>query len=103
MGEKAKKDFIRDTIKDKQIDFVGLQETMRTEYPDWLLNALSGDIDFEWILNPSRGRSGGILVGLNKNTFDIVDRDIGKYFTRALLVNKANGLSWNLVIVYGDA
>jgi hypothetical protein len=47
---------------------------MRAEYPTWLLNALSGDFDFEWICNPSRGRSSGILVGLNKDTFEIIEK-----------------------------
>jgi hypothetical protein len=43
---RQKRDLVSDTIKEKQIDFVGLQETMRTGYPPWLLNALSGGFDF---------------------------------------------------------
>jgi hypothetical protein len=32
-GKKAKKSYIRQSIKDFKLDFVGTQETMREDYP----------------------------------------------------------------------
>ena len=57
----------------------------------------------DWTKIPSRGRSGGILVGINENTFQILDKEIGVYCIRVKISNKIDGFCWNLIIVYGDA
>jgi hypothetical protein len=48
------------------------------------------------------GRSGGMLVGVKKMDYDIVEVEKGDYFMRCLVVNKCDGFRWNLVIIYGD-
>lgn len=56
---------------------------------------------FSWRWSPSRGKSDGILVGTRNETFQIIEQHINTYFVRLLLLNKGDGLQWNLVIVYG--
>ena len=99
----AKKDFIRETTLSASVDFIGLQETIMQEYPDAFLSSLCGIFDFDWTSIPARGRSGGILVGVNRDTFQILEKDPGVYCVRVKLSNKKDGFCWNLIVVYGDA
>lgn len=65
------------------------------------MRSICGAHDFLWNWAPSRGKSGGILVGIRNEIFQILEHQIGTYFVRVLLLNKADGFKWNLVIVYG--
>lgn len=67
------------------------------------LHSLSYGIFFEWHWNSPRGRSGGILVGVNKDNFDVVHVEHVVYFLRVLVYDRCAKFSWNLVAVYGDA
>jgi hypothetical protein len=46
---------------------------------------------------------GGILLGVNKETYDVVDKQMGVYYVRFLIASKKDYFTWNLVVVYGDA
>ena len=52
---------------------------------------------------PPRGRSGGMLVGINLGTFDVGEVEEGEYFVRFKIRNKEDGFQWNLISVYGAA
>jgi hypothetical protein len=42
-------------------------------YPANFLKEISGGYEFHSDGIPTRGRSGGILLGVNKETYDVVD------------------------------
>lgn len=67
------------------------------------LSNLGGGGQFSWKWSPSKGRSGGILVGIRDSIFDIVEQQNGDHFVRLLLYDKTNDSRWNLVVVYGAA
>lgn len=56
---------MQDLIRDSNVDFVGILETIKHDFSAGLLHSLSGQkkLKWEWLL--SCGRSGGILVGVN--------------------------------------
>lgn len=56
--------FLKDLILEKQFHFIGLQETMIANCEDNLLKRFDPNQDFLWMWNPSKGKSGGILVGV---------------------------------------
>jgi hypothetical protein len=101
-GGREQKNYIRQSIKDYKLDFVGIQETMRQDYPT-ILKEISGGYEFHWDGIPARGRSGGILLGVNKETYDLVEKPMGTYYVRFLVASKKDNFTWNLVVVYGDA
>ena len=72
IGKDIKRNFIRDTILEKQLDFVGLQETIKSDFTKNELHNLAGGKKILWEWNPHRGKSGGILVGIKHDGFDIV-------------------------------
>ena len=103
MSDKEKIDFIKECVSKYMLDFIGIQETIKQEFSPNFLSGIGGDMEFNWTWNPARGKSGGILVGINKNSFDILEKEQGEYFIRTLLSNKKDGFCCYLVIVYGDA
>ena len=59
---------IADSIRDHQLDFVGISEIGKHDFSSSLLNRLFGGVDFTWVSRPPRGRSRGILLGIRKDT-----------------------------------
>ena len=92
IGPDIKRSFIRDIIVSKKLDFVGIQETIKNDFSRNGLRNLCGGRNFQWSWNPTRGMSGGILVGINKDTFEVINVEKGVYFIRTLLHDKKPNL-----------
>ena len=88
IGQDIEKNFIRDTILEKQLDFVGLQETIRSDFTKNELHNLAGGRNFLWEWIAPRGKSGGILVGINSDCFELQHVEKGTYFVIVLLFDK---------------
>ena len=101
--EKSKRDFIKATVVNSNLDFIGIQETIKQDFTQPFLASMGGEAAFNWTWTPARGRSGGILLGINSNTFNVLEKEMGEYFIRTLVHNKLEDFTWNLVVVYGDA
>src|SRR6266508_3833486 len=67
------------------------------------LARLSGGSDFVWHCLPPRGRSGGILLGINATSFDLSLIVEGDFFIKFHLCNKSDNFKWILMAVYGPA
>ncbi|MEI4896408.1 hypothetical protein Q8G71_34510, partial [Klebsiella pneumoniae] len=66
----AKHLFFVDCVRDHNLDFLDISKTGRRDFPQALLNRLSGGVDFTWISRLPRGRSGGILLGIRDETME---------------------------------
>lgn len=67
------------------------------------MDSLGGGASFQWEWIPAIGRSGGILLGLKRDTFDIISFLRGQFFLGVEMVQKNVGFRWELIIVYGPA
>jgi hypothetical protein len=67
------------------------------------LARLSGGADFVWHCLPPRGRSGGILLGVNASILDLSLIVEGEFFMKFHLCNKVDRFKWILMAVYGPA
>ena len=101
--DKCKRDFVRETVDRHKIDFIGLQETIKHDFSKAILLSIGREILFNWAWTPAKGRSGGILLGVNTNTIDVLEKEMGDYFIRFLVHSKLENFTWNLVVVYVDA
>jgi len=63
--------FLKSLIFQYNFDFIGLQETMVEECEVSLLRKFDTHQDYLWEWIPSKGRSGGILVGICLNKYDV--------------------------------
>ena len=63
--------FLSDLTKEKDLDFIALSETGRANFPQSTLNNICAGRDFLWHYMAPRGRSDGMILGINPLTFDI--------------------------------
>jgi hypothetical protein len=56
--------------------------------------------DFLWHVKEPKGRSGGILLGIDVFRFDIGAFQEGDYYVKFHLCNKHDSFKWALVVVY---
>ena len=81
----AKHIFLSDLVKEEQISFIALSETGRDEFPDRILKNLCAGRDFLWHSMAPHGRSGGILLGVDLQVFDIGAIAEGDFYVKFTL------------------
>ena len=65
LSDLAKYRYISEAIREQNLNFVAVMETGKKDMSRANLNRLSGGADYIWHCLPPRGRSGGILLGIN--------------------------------------
>jgi hypothetical protein len=78
--------FILDLSREQQLCFIAVFEMGRKFFNDAVVRNLCGGKNFFWHCKEPRGRSGGILLGIDLDIFDIEaidERDL--YLTLGLL------------------
>jgi len=91
--------FLSDLTKEKNLDFIALSETGRANFTQSTLN----NIDFLWHCMAPRGRSGGMILGINLLTFDIGEIEEGDFFIHFKVLHKEDDFKFNLISVYAGA
>jgi exonuclease III len=99
----AKSRFISETTRDENLDFICLQEMGRNDFLSHELKHFCAGKNFIWSRSQPRGRSRGILVGINADKFDIANIFHGDFYVKFKLRNKNDNFEWVLVVVYGAA
>jgi len=95
--------FISDLTKEHNLSFIAISETSRKNFTSPFLKNLCAGRDFLWHVKEPRGRSGGILLGIDLNVYDIGAIVEGNHYVKFHLCNKMDGYKWALVVVYGPA
>jgi exonuclease III len=103
LRKQGKIEFLKELICDEKADFISLQETMKKNFSQSWLDAISGGKKFIWIHSIPRGRSGGLLVGFNSDCFDVREQEVGDFMIRCLVLHKEKNFIWNFINVYGAA
>jgi len=76
-----KKRFLSDLTKEKNLDFIAVSKTGRANFLQSTLNNISTGRDFLWHGIAPRGRSGGMILGVNLLTFDIGQIEEGDFYS----------------------
>jgi hypothetical protein len=103
LGDLAKHNYLSYLSREHRLDFIALMETGRSSFSDSTLRNFCGGADFLWHLIPPRGRSGGMMLGVNLGVYDIGAIDEGDFYCKFRLRNKKDGFIWALFAVYGPA
>jgi hypothetical protein len=80
-----------------------VMETRKQDMSKKNLSRLSGGADFVWHCLPPKGRSGGILLGINATVLDLMMIVEGEFYLKFHLCNKIDNFKWILMAVYGPA
>ena len=62
-----------------QVDVVCLQETIKQKFTNRELSSLARGKDMHWEWISPKGRSGGLLVGADKDCLEIIDYKAGRF------------------------
>jgi hypothetical protein len=89
--------------KENGLCFIAILEMGWSEFIPKFLKNLCGGRDILWNTKAPHGRSGGILLGVDQNLFEIGSIDEGDFYVKFKLCNKLDGFKWALVAVYGLA
>jgi len=101
--KKGVSSFLKDLIHEHNFHFIGLQETMLENVDDKILRKIDPNGVYLWKWIPARGKSGGILSGVNTDLMEEGSFFEGKYILQMNLWDKQMKVKWNLVTVYGAA
>ncbi|KAK1630378.1 hypothetical protein QYE76_004693 [Lolium multiflorum] len=94
---------IRELLAREHLDIVGLQETIKREFSQADLRSIDPQGKFAWHSLPALGHSGGILVGVNEDTFEAIAWTEGRFFLRVDILQLATNTMWTVFVVYGPA
>jgi hypothetical protein len=103
LSDLAKTGFISDCVKGQNLDFVALLETGKNDFTKSALNNFCAGGNFIWHWTEPHGRSGGILVGVNLDSFDVGSIDEGDFYIKFKVRSRKDDFKWVLVVVYGAA
>jgi hypothetical protein len=95
--------FLSDFSREQQLCFIAVSETGRKFFNDAVLRNLCGGKNCLWHCKEPWGRSGGILLGIDLDIFDIGAIDEGGFYVKFHLCNKENNFKWVLVAIHGPA
>jgi hypothetical protein len=85
------------------LEVVALQETIRQNFEDWELRELAGNQDFSWFWSPSKGHSGGMMIGINVGNLEVEEQIYEAYFMGVLVRNRSTNHRYWIINVYGPA
>ncbi|PNT63569.1 hypothetical protein BRADI_4g17414v3 [Brachypodium distachyon] len=94
---------VREIIWEHSLDFICLQETKKPVISAAYLRKFDPLDVFFWTWLPSEGKSGGILVGVKKDSFEVHMSKVVKYVVLVCLWDKQLKIKWNLMSLYGSA
>lgn len=90
-------------MRDHGFDFVAITESGRHDFLVHVHDHLSGGFDFTWRCLPPRGRSGGILLGIQTSSMDLLALSVGEFHIKFHLHIRVDNFTWSLIAVYGAA
>jgi hypothetical protein len=93
--------YLRDFIKNNKLDFVGIQETKKVDFPSNILSLIDRGMD--WTFLPAKGTAGGILVGFKSLIFEIANWNQYEYCVSVIIKNQLDNFIWRLIVVYGSS
>ena len=103
LSDLAKHKHVIDCVHEHGLDFVAISEAGKCDFRPNVLEHLSGGFDYTLHSLPARGRSGGILLGIQTTTMDLLAFSTGEFHIKFHLRNRADNFTWTLVAVYGAA
>jgi len=95
--------FLKDQILEHNFHFIALQETMVENIEDKILRKIDPKETYLWKWLPSRGKSGGILSGVNLEVLDVGSFHEEKYLLQLTLWDKQMKQKWDFINMYGAA
>lgn len=103
LGKSHKRNWVRDHILQEDLKIVALQETIKQDFADWELKEMAANKDFSWNWVPTRGHSGGLMLGIRNDNPELEHIETATYFMAAQIRNRMTNVRFWVANVYGPA
>jgi exonuclease III len=103
LGRGSRRSLVRNHIISDNLEVVALQETIKQNFEDWELRELAGNQSFSWCWSPSKGHSGGMMIGIRSDSLEVEDHIYEAYFMGVLVRNRVTNHRFWIINVYGPA
>jgi len=103
LGTSYRRSLVRKHILSDNLEIVALQETIKRDFDDGDLKDLAGAHPFSWLWTPSKGHSGGMILGVNSESLEIEESIYESFFMGALVRNRISNHRFWIINVYGPA
>jgi exonuclease III len=94
---------LHDFISKEQLDIIFLQETMHQDFTDRELRSLVNGELFHWHWRAAVGRSGGMLLGIRDDAFEVGSIDQGQFFLGASIMHRHSRFKFDFIGFCGPA
>ena len=98
----GKKTCINDTLSKYNPNIISFQETKKEHLTHAFLKAISRGKKYDWHHLPAEGTSGGVLVGVDLDIFDVISWNSLKYSVSCNLMHKTSEKTFRFIAVYGS-
>jgi hypothetical protein len=96
-GRRGRKTQLKEFIRKEALDIIFLHETMHQDFTDQELRGLvNGDL-FHWHWRPAVGRSGGMLMGVKVDAFEVGSIDQGVFFLSAAVYHRVSKFKFEAI------
>jgi exonuclease III len=102
-GSLDRKRHIKNYVREEGVDIIGLQETVMQDLSREELDSLTGGVKFDWHWLAARGLSGGIMLGMKEENFEVLGKEYGEYYVSMTLKQSSDGICWECIVVYGSS
>jgi exonuclease III len=103
LGKSYRRSLVRNHIISENLEMVALQETIKQDFEDWELKELAGSQDFSWFWTPSKGHSGGMIMGVKTQNLEVEESVFEHFFMGILVRNRTTNYRFWVINVYGPA
>jgi exonuclease III len=102
-GHSGRRTQIKELVRKEGADVLFLQEMIRQDFTDQELRSLVNGEVFHWHWRSAVGHSGGMLLGLRDDMFEVGSIDQGSFFLSASVLHRVARFKFELIRVYGPA
>ena len=72
-------------MRKRKVNIICLQETIKIKLLWKNMRDIGGSYLYEWIVKPAVGHSGGMLVAIRKDFFEVENSELGEFFISAVV------------------
>jgi hypothetical protein len=92
---------IKDLMIREHLNFMGLQEMIRESFSLAEMLSIDPRGRYAWLSSSAKGRSGSLLLGVNKDAYEVKEWGDGSFFLSVIVVQLATRMTWVIFLVYG--
>lgn len=101
LGGVGRRGQFKNLMSQHNLEVICLQETIKRDFTNHMLQDLVNGQDFSWIWTEAEGHSGGTLTGVKNGDIEMISGDKGVFFSSIKAKSRQDNLEWEVINVYG--